>query len=90
MQIQRETTEVCNNYRSALLIQIPRGNAQVQVSLQVLNDHIFLQSFIPNNVGRFRQVFTKNKNKNQGRAFIVTEDANFSQFFGHNKVFPQV
>ena len=28
----------------------------------------------------------KNKNKNQGRVFIVTKDANFSHIFGHNKV----
>ena len=44
MQTQRETTDICYNYRSALLIQIQREKTQVQVSLQILNDHIFLQS----------------------------------------------
>ena len=39
---------------------------------------------------RFRQFFTKNKNKNQGGVFIFAEDAIFSHNFGHNKVFHHV
>ena len=35
----------------------------------------------------FRQVYTKNKNENQGQVFIVTKDANFSHIFVPHHVF---